>query len=234
MIYGNNNSAIPAINAIKQSVNLYTYCVNNPLSFIDPTGLDLIWITAENSAPFAGTTLGHTSAIVQDKTGDWFYFYWGPDHALLEKVDNFTVDGIAYEITALGDIGNFNLWIDTAMRDKLKDEGTDYKGTSSYTHSVYIEGDFTKSYDYYKSIVGKYNSAGKAPNTEYDQFFKNCLTQVNIGFSKTSWENIATKNNGEYSFYSNYGALTPNSAHKFISSFFGNLSFKKPYSKAMR
>jgi RHS repeat-associated protein len=45
MIYGSNPKTmngrmVPSIHAIMQSSNLYVYCMNNPIFYVDPTGLD--------------------------------------------------------------------------------------------------------------------------------------------------------------------------------------------------
>jgi RHS repeat-associated protein len=40
MIYVDNNDLVPDTNAIRQSANLYVYCLNNPILFTDPLGLD--------------------------------------------------------------------------------------------------------------------------------------------------------------------------------------------------
>jgi len=43
MVYGDNpdpNNPIPDLDAIRQSGNLYVYCMNNPIRYFDPTGLD--------------------------------------------------------------------------------------------------------------------------------------------------------------------------------------------------
>ncbi len=35
MLYGDKKSSMPDINAIRQSTNLYVYCMNNPINYID-------------------------------------------------------------------------------------------------------------------------------------------------------------------------------------------------------
>ena len=39
MIYGDSNSNVPSYSAIAQSSNLYVYCANAPVNFVDPFGL---------------------------------------------------------------------------------------------------------------------------------------------------------------------------------------------------
>ena len=43
MIYGDNNSSVPDILAIRQSSNLYSAFLNNPIRYTDPTGL-AVWL----------------------------------------------------------------------------------------------------------------------------------------------------------------------------------------------
>ena len=52
MIYGDDsrNKILPDINAIRQSANLYSYIMNNPLRFFDPLGLE-----CEKTGDFAAT-----------------------------------------------------------------------------------------------------------------------------------------------------------------------------------
>ncbi len=56
MVYGDEQyedekTKIPDINAIMQSNNLYAYCMNNPVKYIDKLGLDAgDWFTTEEAA----------------------------------------------------------------------------------------------------------------------------------------------------------------------------------------
>lgn len=55
MIYGDNkNHHIPNINAITQSSNIYAYCTNNPVRYIDILGNDVqvIWISYSTNKSF--------------------------------------------------------------------------------------------------------------------------------------------------------------------------------------
>ena len=119
-IYGDNPQDplglgiyVPDITAIMQSGNLYVYCTNNSLMYIDPSGEDIIWLTATGSAPVTvkGQTiyLGHTSSVVQDKDGGWHYFYWGESGAFLVKVEDFNHNGKT--INPMSSLDNFNLWL---------------------------------------------------------------------------------------------------------------------------
>ena len=202
------------------SLNLYTYCANNPIFYIDPFGNDFIWLTATESVGLFDNTvhLGHTSALVQNANGEWYYFYWGPDHAMLIKLENFNYGDLPYLIDPMGDIGNFNKWLETV----LKPQG--YKGTIDYTLATYIEGDFTKSFQFYEGLVDKFGEPNKilSENKGYNVFF-NCTAATYIGFSQA---------NIFYNFVLTPGdLLVPNSAALKMAFIFGNASntsLKKP------
>ena len=55
------------------STNMFAYCENCPLYKIDTNGKDAWWIQSPSSANYAG----HTSLLIQEKPGYWWYFYWG-------------------------------------------------------------------------------------------------------------------------------------------------------------
>lgn len=64
---------------IPLSQNLYAYCLNRVATFADSSGCDAYWITDDQAA----REFGHTSLLLEDADGNWFYYYWGP-----EKDDN--------------------------------------------------------------------------------------------------------------------------------------------------
>jgi RHS repeat-associated protein len=69
-----NSKLIPDNNAIIQSTNLYAYCVNNPLVFIDPHGQDAIYMTFSEGADFGVFgTYGHSAIAFQDSNDAWWF-----------------------------------------------------------------------------------------------------------------------------------------------------------------
>ena len=226
MIYGSNPVTInegkdplglttytyrPNINAIRQSTNLYVYCANNPISYFDPSGKDMIWITAQFSAPInipvLGTVrLGHTSAVVQNANGEWHYFYWGKDHAVLVKVDP----------DSLNSLGDFNKW----LGEDLAPRG--YVGTTNYTHATYIEGDTTAAFNYFSNLVGSNANNFADKNSSYNQFINNCLHQTLYGLAKSD---------NRIAYAGDIVGFVPNHAATVMAATYKNTSFNAPIIK---
>jgi RHS repeat-associated protein len=58
-----------------QSLNKWMYVEGNPITRIDPTGNDAIWLTNNGAAE----GFGHTSVLLENgHTNQWYYFYFGP------------------------------------------------------------------------------------------------------------------------------------------------------------
>lgn len=51
----------------------FAYCANNPLIFIDPTGMDFSILIA----PKGASGFGHMGAIIQDRNGAFYYIAAG-------------------------------------------------------------------------------------------------------------------------------------------------------------
>ena len=158
-----NNNPTPNINEIMQSANLYVYCANNPLSFIDPNGLDMRIIVNTNSAAAweGGPKMGHMGVLVQNADSEWYYFSAGSNYVQFDKV------GDEY----LKDLEKFS----------EKYYGG-YESVGAYNKSVYIKGDFTGSFDFYKD----YYEANKADSnaSSYKILTNNCSHIVIEGFNK--------------------------------------------------
>jgi RHS repeat-associated protein len=143
-----------------QSQNLYTYVYNNPLIYTDPSGYDAIIITARWAAKWQG----HTSMLVEDAAGDWYYTYWGDKAVIVEKVDS----------EALNSLRDFNVWNDNLDRGGRNDN------TTNYTSSTYIQGDFTESlatFNAHKERYDNYFGGGGNKNGDYKLIKCNCATQ---------------------------------------------------------
>lgn len=179
MIYGNHRNEyvenkVPNIDAIKQSSNLYVYCMNNPVNNVDYSGLDAL--VANQTKNIYGA--GHMSAFVQDSKGNWYFFYWGNKKVVLREVDDPDI---------LKDADSINTWLES---ESLSD------GKYKYDGFCYILGDFSKSKKYYKKLADKYDSdmekngtdwfgKKKEPkNKDYNLFSRNCTQETMNGLFK--------------------------------------------------
>jgi RHS repeat-associated protein len=145
---------------IEVGLNLYTYCNDNPVMFIDLFGLDAIWINGSDM-----TFAGHSSLLVEYKDS-WHYFFYASNDAVLLLVD---------DESALESLDAFNIYHNTSKHffhiDNLYDSAT------------YISGDFSKSYEYIVGLQEVKDSLDKAVvygNPNYNVVLNNC--------SQTSWD----------------------------------------------
>ncbi len=166
MIYGDkeyeeDEIKQPDIQAISQASNLYVYCLNNPIAFIDFSGLDVIVVNqTENVAGF-----GHMSAFVEDDNGNWYFFYWGSSSVSLTKVDDNTI-----------------LYSEDKMNDWLIKKNLNTKDDPKYDAFCYIYGDFSETKDYYQKLTNQFKTDVKNgdigwfgfTNKNYNLFTNNC------------------------------------------------------------
>jgi hypothetical protein len=211
------------------------YANNNPVNYVDPTGLDAIVITDDEAAG----NFGHTSAIYQDADGNWFYTYWGnkaaaviriPDTYVKEYRRNGDISG-----NSMDSLADFN----KSLNRFLSDNGfTDI--TSNYDQATYIVGDFTASlqaaYDDVNLAATNKHSKGdlralddgskvfQGHNSPYNVAYRNCLDKTYASLSKGILAN--GMNAGTYMKDLGFnGGMRPDNAAPKFSQHFLNSSF---------
>lgn len=108
------------------SANMFAYCENNSINAVDYTGTDAWWINdSKNVIGF-----GHTSLLIQERKGEWWYFFWGIDRIQLIYIGTCTLNSL-------------NKFLTTHYDSKGKPL---YEG--SYDGCVRLYGDFKESLNY--------------------------------------------------------------------------------------
>ena len=131
--------------------NVFAYCANNPINYVDLLGEDAIWLQDKDEV----VGFGHTGLLIQDDKGVWYHFYWGNTGtgifgkqkvtATLQKLTGFKYDGLS------------------SLNDYLIKHGiytpSDKKDTNGnpYEDAIYIKGDFTASVKYADRLTRDYN-----------------------------------------------------------------------------
>ena len=151
--------------------NMFAYCGNNPVNYLDTEGTDAIWIQEEGSVG----TLGHTGLLVQDSDGVWYYFYWGADdtHGPIKKLFGNKAQVKLLEIKNSED---YNLHKLSDVADAVN--SVDFPRGDNVTDMYYYKGDYTKTYDFLYTL----NDSGG----NYNLLFSNCTQVSTIGLSKTN------------------------------------------------
>ena len=214
---------------VRDGTNWYVYCENNPVNYIDPSGLDAVLITADHAALWQG----HTSIITQDtRDGKWHYFYWG------DKATYFVE--VPWEDGAMGSLDNFNSW--------LNNQDLPYS-TKNYTSATFVEGDFNASVDYFKDLIagatiekGYRMEAGRydKPTMEYYQINKsydlwdaNCLQMSMKGFYKGTLKDgtkVSSFMKGQLD-KTKFANVRPNTAEEVFNQLFFNRRFTRVSAK---
>ena len=161
------------------STNMFAYCENCSTFKVDINGENAWWIQAPSSAWWQG----HTSLLIQEKPGSWWYFYWSGDTKQLLYIGTTTLN-------------NLNKAIDNKLKLFNKLFHKNLKRSDNYTSSLRFEGNFSslikkikndfekqaknkklKKYLFYEIIKGK-----KQPTSwvlygkgEYNWLFNNCM-----------------------------------------------------------
>ncbi|MDR1688074.1 MAG: hypothetical protein LBS21_05625, partial [Clostridiales bacterium] len=159
MIHGKGNDFIPIISKVKQSSNLYTYCMSSPMSYVDLTGMDAIYMTYTQGAHIAFWNFGHSAIAFQDADDNWWFMsFEGYNSSKLDiRVFFYQLTDIVWNDDMSKMIrANFLIPDEKGKSstqhyyngEKVDGEFIyDYRQISIYDSQVYINGDFSKSYD---------------------------------------------------------------------------------------
>ncbi len=177
--------------------NMFTYCNNNPVNQVDPEGTDAIWLQFPNGA----NGFGHTSLLLQDSAGEWWYFYWGPKHVIFRPCgsDDFSM-------------AELNSYL--AGFDARKGHNYYVKAYNTFFNSSTV--DFSKSYYEYilvKNVPRKVmlspsqidknmcNDGSIEATIRFNGYFASCFTYILDKMSEVAKQN-GTKITGDI-FYEN-------------------------------
>ena len=199
----------------KQELNLYAYCVNDPVNCVDPSGYDAIWINSYSAA----ATFGHASLLIESSPNVWNYFFWGPQN-LLQAIKSTTGANVPrkvlfYQIYVTISKSQYYLSLNNLNRVlKSFDSGLNIAGGERYTSYVYIKGDFSAL----KSYINSYMRGKNAP--KYSLYHCNCayMSVKALLRGKLTWNQRQALNK-----LINGGTLIPNNVISRISSIFGRV-----------
>ena len=127
--------------------NLYTYCANDPVNYVDPSGHDAIFLQATKGAKGAGH-----SALLIKVSGKWKYYSWEGDGytgwtAQLKNV---------YKGISNSGVVTKNINSSKSIK-RVKNEKGKWSHGRPYNKYFYIKGNFTGSYKYAKEqMAGKH------------------------------------------------------------------------------
>ena len=145
----------------KQELNLYAYCVNDPVNCVDPSGYDAVFLLEHSGVYY----LGHAALLVSSGSG-WYYFSLnGKTNAKKSFGDWFWI-GSSKAINQYITIRNIN--------QKIKTYASRNNGTiKTYTRFIYFKGNYYGTY----TSAGSYARQIKAGTFIYNAITNNC-TQV--------------------------------------------------------
>lgn len=129
-------------------------------------GADVYWLT--DTGNICG--LGHTSLLLRDADGSWYYFYWGPLRGILPIRSRVRV---LMERVPVSFLPNGMLDLKALNRTLNRNHGALYGRT--YNLATQFSGDYSRSVSYAKMLKQTYVSTVSAKLPAYGVFFSNCM-----------------------------------------------------------
>ena len=139
-VYADTQSGTPL------STNMFAYCENNAINKSDDEGKDAWWIQSPNSVPLILGNAGHTSLLLQEKAGYWWYFYWGDTNIQLLFLGTTTLKDINKRVRNI--LSRYN-----------RENGLAIHFQENYTQSIRLKGDFVASLSHVRNFMHEYSRA---------------------------------------------------------------------------
>lgn len=137
---------------------------------MDSTGLDAIYITDEDAVG----GLGHSSVVMQDEVGNWWYCYWGNKEAVYEYIPP----------EFMNSLGDLNYYLNNLS------EEADAHYSGEYDSFVYIQGDFSEGLNWLAGEIKKAGTMGNDnKNEDYTVLLYNCTVTSTIAMMKGTLPN---------------------------------------------
>ena len=152
------------------STNMFAYCENNAILKVDPQGNDAWWIQAPDCVRIFGTYYGHTSLLLQEKAGFWWYFYWGPDSIQLLFLGTTDLKSITSKVNE-----QITYW--KKYKKRSFENGVSYSPT--YKKAIVLSGNFTGCIKQIKKYM---------EDKRYTQYY----TQVHIDMKPTLYDALSS------------------------------------------
>lgn len=199
-VYADTQSGTPL------STNMFAYCENNAINKSDDEGKDAWWIQSPNSA----NGKGHTSLLLKEKSGYWWYFYWGPSSIQLLFLGTTSLKNINKNVR-----NQINYYNNDKKRPVMI-RILDY--SENYTQAIQLKGHFEDSIKRIKKFINDNKYAFKY-SVRYCALYKFRYTKKYKGkdrpysyiLSRNLYYNLLTNNCMQASvYYLKYGSLNKN------------------------
>ena len=121
------------------STNMFAYCENSAIMHYDRNGKDAWWL----QSPKGANGFGHTSLLIQEKAGYWWYFYWGDKSIQLIFIGTTTQKDLNKKVKRTIEIYNKKYSLNISYYE-------------NYTKSIRLTGDFKNSLASIKTLIENY------------------------------------------------------------------------------